>query len=87
MPPPIIKPDSYRIHTQGIAAVVNARCLGPSLSDVGSIRFKSADAGEWEMKVPEAFANFCKKDDMVVFSITLVRNSLGEAVFNEEPSA
>lgn len=80
MPPPIIKPDAYRIHTQGIAAVVNARCEGPSIAHPGSIRFRSADVGEWEMKVPQEFAGFCQKDEMVVFSITVIRNTLGAAV-------
>jgi len=80
MPPPIIKPDAYRIHTQGIAAVVNARCIGPSLAHPGTMVFKSADAGEWEMKVPQEFAGFVQKDEMVVFSITLIRNTLGAAV-------
>jgi hypothetical protein len=80
MPPPIIKPDAYRIQTQGIAAVVNARCLGPSLAHPGTMVFKSADQGEFELKLPQEFAGFCQKDEMVVFSITLIRNTLGAAV-------
>ena len=84
--PPIIKPDAYRIHTQGIAAVVNARCEGPSIAHPGSMRFRSADAGEWEMKVPQEFAGFCLKDEMVVFSITIIRNTLGAATTSaDEP--
>lgn len=86
MPSPLLTPDAYRIKTQGIAAVVNAQCLGPSLTDPNSLRFKSRDAGEWEMKVPAQFAGFCQKDEMVVFSITLIRNTLGAAVTAGEES-
>ena len=77
---PLIKPEAFRIHTQGIAAVVNARCQGPSLAHPNIIVFKSMDQGEWELRVPQEFAGFCAKNDMVVFSVTLIRNTLGAAV-------
>lgn len=78
--PPIIKPDAFRIHTQGIAAVVNARCMGPSIAHTGAFVFRSADGGEWMIQAPQEFAGFCQKDEMVVFSITLIHHTLGAAV-------
>ena len=77
---PLIKPDSYRINTKGIAAVVNAKCMGPSVDKELCTRFVSMDGGAWDLKLPMEFAGFCQKDDMVVFSITLIQNTLGANV-------
>lgn len=74
----------YRVHSQGIAAVINAQGLGIHV-DNKRYRVQSMD-GDWQFTFPAEFANFVGKDDNCIISITLIKNNLVEApIIGAEP--
>lgn len=65
--------DEVTIHSQALAAVINAKCMGELVKGSGVIRFISDD-GRFKMDFPLEFGGFVPPDAGCILSITLLRN-------------
>lgn len=72
--PAPVPSDEVTIHTQALAAVINAKCMGELVKGSGVIRFVSDD-GKFKLDLPVEFGGFVPPDGGCVFSITILRNT------------
>lgn len=72
--PAPLPPEEVTIHSQALAAVINAKCMGELVKGSGVIRFVSDD-GKFRLDLPVEFGGFVPPDGGCIFSITILRNT------------
>lgn len=68
-----VPPEEVTIHSQALAAVINAKCMGELVKGSGTLRFVSDD-NRFKLDLPVEFGGFVPPDAGCIFSITILRN-------------